>query len=235
MKEFWKFIKNAAGETELRIEGEIANEESWWYDTVTPRAFRDELDSHDGDIVVWINSIGGDVFAGSAIYTALIEHHGKVTVKIDGIAASAASVIAMAGDKILMSPTATMMIHNPSTIAIGDSNEMKQAAKMLDEVRGGLVAAYVQKTGKSSEEILALMDDETWMNAESAVANGFADGLLEGRTKPSGSQATMYSRKAVLASAQSTLVKENRLTSKSDQEARKKLIEECQIIMQGLE
>lgn len=177
MKKFWDFAQNETGGRELRLEGVIA-EESWLGDEVTPKKFRDELLSGNGDLTLWINSCGGDVFAASAIYTALKEYPHKVTVKIDSLAASAASVIAMAGDDVLMSPTAMMMIHNPATIAAGDRAEMQAAIRTLDEVKEALVTSYELKTGLSREFISRLMDSETWLNAKKAVEMKFADGIL---------------------------------------------------------
>ena len=134
--------------------------------------------SGSGNITVWINSPGGDCVAAAQIYNMLIDYKGDVTVKIDGIAASAASVIAMAGTKVLMSPTALMMIHNPLTVAIGDSEEMQKAIDMLSEVKESIINAYEIKTGLSRARLSHLMDAETWMNANKAVELGFADDLL---------------------------------------------------------
>ena len=134
--------------------------------------------SSSGNITVWINSPGGDCVAAAQIYNMLMDYHGDVTVKIDGIAASAASVIAMAGTKVLMSPTALMMIHNPLTVAIGDSEEMQKAIDMLSEVKESIINAYEIKTGLSRAKLSHLMDAETWMNANKAVELGFADDLL---------------------------------------------------------
>ena len=103
MKKFWNWIKNSDDTRILRLEGPI-DEESFWGDEITPQMFRDELESGEGDVTVWINSPGGDCIAAAQIYTMLKEYPGKVTVKIDGMAASAASVVAMAGDSVLMSP-----------------------------------------------------------------------------------------------------------------------------------
>ena len=177
MKKFWNFTEGAGGERELRLEGIIA-EESWLGDEVTPKQFRDELLSGNGDLTLWINSCGGDVFAASAIYTALKEYPHKVTVKIDSLAASAASVIAMAGDTVLMSPTALLMVHNPATVAAGDRAEMQAAIRTLDEVKKAIVTAYEFKTGLSRDFISRLMDAETWLNAKKAVEMKFADGIL---------------------------------------------------------
>ena len=134
--------------------------------------------SGSGDITVWINSPGGDCVAAAQIYNMLMDYKGNVTVKIDGIAASAASVIAMAGTKVLMSPTALMMIHNPLTVAIGDSEEMQKAIDMLSEVKESILNAYEIKTNLSRAKLSHLMDAETWMNANKAVELGFADDIL---------------------------------------------------------
>ena len=131
-----------------------------------------------GDITVWINSPGGDCVAAAQIYNMLMDYKGNVTVKIDGLAASAASVIAMAGTKVLMSPVAMMMIHNPATIAIGDTAEMKKAIEMLDEVKESIMNAYEIKTGLNRTKISHLMDAESWFNAKKAVELGFADEIL---------------------------------------------------------
>lgn len=187
---FWSFatIKNEVDNTEsveLRIEGDIVSDDiAWiyeWFDEPcsSPNAFRNELKEYEGkDITVWIDSYGGDVFAAAGIYNALKEHKGKVTTKIDGKAMSAASVIAMAGDEILMSPVAIMMIHNPLTSASGDMREMRKTADILDTVKETIVNAYVNKTGQSREKISSMMDDETWMSANVAVKEGFADSVL---------------------------------------------------------
>ena len=147
---------------------------------MTPKLFQKELDAGTGNITVWINSPGGDVFAAAQIYNMLMEYKGDVTVKVDALAASAASVIAMAGTLVLMSPVGMMMIHNPMTIAIGDSREMQKAGEMLDEVKESIMNAYEIKTGLSRARISHLMDAESWFNAKKAVELGFADGILGG-------------------------------------------------------
>ena len=136
------------------------------------------MNSGTGDITVWINSPGGDCVAAAQIYNMLMDYKGNVTVKIDGIAASAASVIAMAGNTVLMSPVSTMMIHNPATVAMGDHNEMQKAIEMLNEVKESIINAYEIKTGLSRAKLSHLMDSETWMNANKAVELGFADGII---------------------------------------------------------
>ena len=145
---------------------------------MTPQLFKDELNSGTGDITVWINSPGGDCVAAAQIYNMLTAYNGKVTVKIDGIAASAASVIAMAGDTVLVSPVSMLMIHNPATIAYGDHAEMQKAMDMLSEVKESIINAYVLKTGLSRARLSHLMDAETWMDANKAVELGFADGII---------------------------------------------------------
>ena len=177
MKRFWNWIRNEAGGRVLRLEGPI-DEESFWGDEVTPKAFREELEADSGDITVWINSPGGNVFAAAEIYTMLRDYQGTVTVKIDAIAASAASVIAMAGNKVLMSPVAMLMIHDPSTIAMGNARDMEKAISTLNEVKESIINAYAFKTGLTHSRIAKLMENETWMNAKKAVELGFADEIL---------------------------------------------------------
>ena len=176
MKEFWHWVKNEAGRT-LHFDGYIA-QDSWFDDDITPKKFKAELDSSDGDIAVWINSPGGCVFAASQIYTMLKEYQGKVTVKIDGIAASAASVVAMAGDEICMSPTSCMMVHNPSAIVFGEASDLANGIQMLNEVKEGIINAYAQRTGLPRNKISNMMDSETWFSAQKAVEMGFADKIL---------------------------------------------------------
>ena len=191
MKKFWnwknKTITNQETETQsqeriLFLNGTIA-EESWFDDEVTPALFKDELNSGEGDITVWINSPGGDCIAAAQIYNMLMNYKGNVTVKIDGIAASAASVIAMAGNKVIVSPVSMIMIHNPATIAAGDTAEMQKAIAMLDEVKESIINAYEIKTGLSRARLSHLMDAETWMDANSAIELGFADEIMQRNTE----------------------------------------------------
>ena len=187
---FWKFLNISATEqepehVELRIEGDIvSDDDAWMYElfevkATSPNAFRSELAQYRGKpITVWIDSYGGDVFAAAGIYNALKEHNGKVTVKIDGKAMSAASIIAMAGSEILMSPVSVMMIHNPLTYASGDMHEIRHIADVLDTVKESIINAYQIKTRKSKSKISEMMDNETWMSAKSAIKDGFADGML---------------------------------------------------------
>ena len=166
----------------LFLNGTIA-EESWFDDEVTPALFKEELNSGEGDITVWINSPGGDCVAAAQIYNMLMNYKGNVTVKIDGIAASAASVIAMAGNKVIVSPVSMIMIHNPATIAFGDTSEMQKAIAMLDEVKESIINAYEIKTGLSRAKLSHLMDAETWMDANSAIELGFADEIMQRNTQ----------------------------------------------------
>ena len=178
---FWNFIKNDAGERVLRLEGPI-DSENFWGDEITPKMFREELEADIGDITVWINSPGGSVFAAAEIYTMLCDYSnnkkGKVTVKIDAIAASAASVVAMAGERVLMSPVAMLFIHDPMTMAMGNAADMEKAITTLNEIKESIINAYQKKTGLSRNKISKLMSDETWLNAKKAVELGFADEIL---------------------------------------------------------
>ena len=178
MKHFWNWIRNEdTGQRELWFEGVIASE-SWFNDDITPAMFKEELFAGSGPITLHISSPGGDCVAASQIYTMLMDYPGDVNVHIDGLAASAASVIAMAGTKVSMSPTACMMIHNPFTAAMGDSDEMRKAIQLLDEVKESIINAYQIKTGLSRAKLSHLMDAETWMNAVKAKELGFCDEIL---------------------------------------------------------
>lgn len=177
MKKFYEFRNEATG-SELFIRGVIA-EDSWFDDDVTPEMFRKELAKASGPLTVWINSPGGDVFAASQIYTALVTYPHAVTVKIEGMAASAASVIAMAGTQVLMARTAVMMIHNPATMAWGDHNDMKDAIKVLETVKDSIINAYEKKTGIDRETLSKYMDQTKWMDANEAIELKFADGVIE--------------------------------------------------------
>ncbi len=181
----------------LELYGTIA-EESWFDDDITPTQFKNELFSGSGPITIWINSPGGDCIAASQIYSMLMDYKEDVTVKIDGIAASAASVIAMAGTKVLMAPTSLMMIHNPATIAAGDHEDMQKAIEMLGEVKESIINAYEIKTGHSRAKLSHLMDAETWMNANKAIDYGFADDVLtDDKLLDMAVPAYAFSRKAV--------------------------------------
>ena len=177
MKKFWNWIKNSDDTRILRLEGPI-DEESFWGDEIAPQMFRDELNADEGDVTVWINSPGGNVFAAAEIYTMLKDYKGSITVKIDAIAASAASVVAMAGDVVQMSPVAMLMIYDPSTVAMGNTKDMEKAIEVLNEVKESIINAYASKSGLSHARIANFMSNETWMNAKKAVELGFADEVL---------------------------------------------------------
>ena len=201
MNKFWKWTNQAeapeSGERVLELYGTIA-ESSWFDDDITPAMFREELFAGTGPVTIWINSPGGDCIAASQIYTMLMDYKDDVTVKIDGIAASAASVIAMAGTKVLMSPTSMLMIHNPATLAFGDHGDMEKAIDMLSEVKESIINAYEIKTGLPRKQLAKMMDETTWMNAKKAVELGFADSMLTDEKRAADeAEAYAFSAKAV--------------------------------------
>ena len=202
---FWN-LKNDAETPEdgvLDIDGEIVAEPGWFTgpDACVASDFRKALKGVK-NVTVHINSPGGDVIAGAEIYSALREHslngEGSVTVIVTGIAASAASIIAMAGDRILMHPVAYMMIHNPWTVAMGDAKELRKAAKVLDVIAEGLVTTYQARTGKDKEELEKMLANETWMSAATCVEEGFADEIYGAGSNAAASavRPTMMSMKA---------------------------------------
>lgn len=224
-RKFWNWVRNEDGARTLYLDGAIA-EESWLGDEVTPKQFKSELLSGEGNITIWINSPGGDVFAASQIYNMLMEYKGNVTVKIDGIAASAASVIAMAGGEILMSPVSMLMIHNPMTIAIGDTEEMEKAIAMLSEVKESIINAYEIKSGLSRARISHLMDAESWFNAKKAVELGFADDILFTGEAPLGAEVSdglIFSRQAVTNSILRKLPRKEKNTGTPIESLQKRL------------
>lgn len=176
-KKFWS-LKNEAESAELLLYG-ILGEDPWW-DDVGSKQFAEDIKSVRGKpVTVRINSYGGDVFTGHAIYSSLKLHDKKVTVHIDGIAASAASVVAMAGDEVIMPSNAMMMIHNPWTIAVGEAKDFRKLADDMDKIRDSILVVYEEKTGKSRDELIELMDNEYWMTAQEAKDEGFADTIEE--------------------------------------------------------
>ncbi len=177
-RKFWNWIRNeGASERTLFLNGEISDE-TWFGDEVTPEIFRDELESGEGDVTVWINSPGGDVFAASQIYSMLRDYKGTVHIRIDSLAASAASVIAMASDDVAMNPTGLIMVHDPMMFAAGNAKDMEKAIDILNEVKETIINAYQAKTGLSRKKISELMSNETWMNAKKAFELGFVDRIL---------------------------------------------------------
>ena len=176
-RKFWNWVRNDNEDRILILNGEISSE-IWYGDEITPQIFRSELNSGQGKVTVWINSPGGDCFAAAQIYNMLMEYPGCVDVHIDGIAASAASVIAMAGNHVAISPVGMMMIHNPATVSIGDEREMKKAMDMLSEVKESIINAYEIKTGLPRKQLSNMMNAESWFNARKALELGFADSVL---------------------------------------------------------
>ena len=203
---WWNWMSDENSERVLRIEGTIA-QESWLDDEISPKQFKAELMSGIGDITVFINSLGGDVIAAAQIYNMLMEYKGNVTVKIDGIAASAASVIAMAGTQVLMSPMSSLMIHNPMAAAFGDTEEMQKAISMLSEIKESIINAYQLKTGLSRAKISRMMDEECWMNARKAVELGFADDILYTGDEDEIADGVLFSRAMVVNSIVNKLSK----------------------------
>ena len=181
MKKFW----NAKGNGELAelvLYGEISDS-TWYGDEITPKQFKADLDAL-GDVKrldIYINSGGGDVFAGNAIYNMLKRHKAHKTVYVDGLAASIASVIAMAGDKIVMPENAMLMIHNCWTICAGNKSDMRKIAGEMEKIDGMIAGTYAARTGHDEAEIQALMDAETWFTAKEAVEMGLADAAEESR------------------------------------------------------
>ena len=218
MKKFWKWknqAETAPAERTLFLNGTIA-EESWFDDDVTPQLFKEELMGGSGDITVWINSPGGDCVAAAQIYNMLMDYPHNVTVKIDGIAASAASVIAMAGTKVLVSPVSMMMIHNPMTVAMGDTAEMQKAIEMLGSVKDSI----------SRAKLSHLMDAETWMDANKAVELGFADDILKRSDVPEDMEppavSMLYSKAAVVNSLMDKIAAKCRTKPKKIEDSKPK-------------
>ena len=222
-QKFWKWKNQSeeepSAERVLEFYGTIA-EESWYDDDITPAMFKEELFAGSGPITIWISSPGGDCIAASQIYSMLMDYKGDITVKIDGIAASAASVIAMAGTKVLMAPTAVMMVHNPATMAFGDHVEMEKAIEMLSEVKESIINAYEIKTGLNRKQLAKMMDNTTWMNANKAVEFGFADDILtDEKRNPDTNEGYEFEASAV----ERTLINKisNKMKSKSNTTGRR--------------
>lgn len=181
---FWNFIPATDTKPpELLLYGAISSQQSWWEDRVTPNRFNQELAALGEDvpeIVVRINSGGGDVFAANAIYTRLRDHSAKITVKVDGWAASAATIIAMAGDTIKIARNGVFMIHDPA-MTVWDTFTAEEFEKMAEELRvikQSIINTYAMKTGRDEKEISDFMSDEKWWTGDEAVANGFCDEIM---------------------------------------------------------
>ena len=204
MKKFWDFLKDDAGKNILQLDTPIESADVWLDGNGTAKIFQSELASCDGDITVQINSPGGDVFAATTIYHALKKFPHKVKVEIISLAASAASIVAMAGDVVSINPAGMLMIHNPVTMAIGDSEEMRAAVTMLDEVKETIINAYELKTGLSRKKIADMMTAETWMNAKKALELKFVDEILFADATPAIQNSFMFSRQTVINSLMQT-------------------------------
>ncbi len=185
-KKFWRFRNAVSNDKvgELDLYGPISDY-TWWGDEITPRQFKDDLEAL-GDIDelrIYINSDGGDVFAGQAIHSMLKRHEAHKIVYIDGLAASIASVVAVVGDEVRMPRNAMMMVHNPQMLLVGYlyANELRQMADALDKIGETIVAAYQQKSGQEVDEIKALMDAETWLTADEALEFGLVDEIEESK------------------------------------------------------
>lgn len=191
---FWNFSTLGETEVELRIDGDIIDDDDvWLYEWLemkhaSPNAFHEELVKHQGKTInVWVNSRGGSVFAATGIYNALKEHAakgGKVVTIGDAQVMSAATVIYMAGEVRKMSPGCVMMIHNPLTYAQGYASELRKTADILDTIKDTIINAYELSTAKSRDELSRLMDDETYMSAQTAIKEGFATEMLYGEGDP---------------------------------------------------
>ena len=231
-KKFWSWAnrptsaENATEERTLYLDGTIA-EDSWFDDDVTPALFKSELYSGKGPVSIWINSPGGDVWAAAQIYNMIRDYPYKVTAKIDGIAASAASVIAMACDEVLMSPVSTMMIHNPWTYAWGDAKDFEKTIRQLEEVKDTIINAYVLKTGMSRAEISVLMDEETYFEVYWAIEHKFADGIIE-RRPIEGTENKVgrkFGTKAVAVALLNKMNLKNKVTEDEESEEAVKVVE----------
>lgn len=226
---FWniKSVKNESGKiesAEIEIRGEIVDDDDvWLYEwlgisATAPNAFRNELKQYAGmPITIWIDSYGGNVAAASGIYNAIKKHEGRVTVKIDGKAMSAATIIAMAGDEILMSPLSIMMIHNPLTEVYGYASELRKVADILDEIKEAMMNGYEIKTGRSRDEISAMLDSETYMSAKQAIKEGFADGIYGDDNGKLDVAAIAFNRKNISISAREFIDKLKAIQEKTDE------------------
>jgi len=199
IKKFWNFKAKDEKTGELTLYGEISDI-SWWGDEVTPKQFKDDLDAlGDIDILnVYINSPGGDVFAGQTIHSILKRHNAQVQVYVDGVAASIASVIAMAGDIVTMPKNAMMMIHNPWTFAVGNAKDFRKLADDLDKIGGSMVEAYESKASIERDKLIELLNAETWLSADECKEYGFCDEVEEAK------QVAACADKSILARYQNT-------------------------------
>lgn len=191
---------------------DIIGEDYWTGDGVTAKRIAGALRAigSDTDVEVYINSPGGDIFEGIAIYSLLKEHKGHVTVKILGLAASAASVIAMAGDTIEVSQAGFLMIHNSWIVAAGNRHDMKEYAEYLEPFDMAMADLYVERTGEDKDAVVSMMDKETWLGANAAIDSGFADAMLNTEIKEGDSANASAIKKADIALAKAGMPRSER-------------------------
>mgnify|MGYP005811759915 CR=1 FL=1 len=184
---FWS-LRNAAesesGEPEIEFYGFIS-EYSWFDDDITPKKFKEDLNRIGGGkpVTVRMNSGGGEVFAASMIKSILVEYPGQVTVLIEGLAASGATIVAMGGDRIKMQESAYFMIHDPSVLTWGTIEDLKQTLEMLKTIKDGLIDTYQTRTRLPSEKLAKMLTDETWLTAHEAHDYGFIDEVIATSSK----------------------------------------------------
>ncbi|GHU39330.1 hypothetical protein FACS1894105_14000 [Clostridia bacterium] len=176
----WNWARDYDEERVLYFCGSISDER-WFDDDITPAMFKAELFADRGDVTIWMSSPGGDVISASQIYDMLRDYPGNVTIKISGIAASAATVVAMAGNSVLMAPTALMLLHNPSAIAVGDADEMRKTIELLEAVKESIINAYQIKSKLPREQLSQIMNAGKMLTAQDAIALGLADDILKAR------------------------------------------------------
>lgn len=232
MADFWSFASPQGQNRDLYILTEVASAESWFDDVLTPKRFIAQLNGGRGDLNVWIDSPGGDAFAGAAIYEALRAYSaagkGRVTVNVVGLAASAASLIAMAGDEVRMSIVGTIMVHDPWSALQGNASKLRATADILDEIREGQIRAYMRKSGLSYEEVLKLMqDDGTCMNAKTAIENGFADSILGDEAEWTGALASVRVQSCAARRAETAKEPAKPGAANADMESRRALMRAC--------
>lgn len=205
---FWRFVdaaKSESGEAEVEFFGPIS-EYSWWGDEVTPKTFKDQLYAagKNGPVTVKVNSPGGEVFAAAAIRSILQDYPGRVTADIIGLAASAATVVVGGADVVKMRDTAMFMIHDPSTVAWGTIEDMRQVVTVLEQVKETILNGYQSRTKLGRDELAEMMRDETWMTASQAKEHGFVDEVVSEGKKAKMAKAVKASFLNCLASYQKT-------------------------------
>lgn len=237
---FWKVVNkidSQSGENEIQFYG-VISEYSWMEDDITPALFRKDLASLGGQpVTLRIHSVGGDAWAASAIRAMIMDYPGKVTARIDGVCASAATIVATAADHVKMQDTAFFMIHNPWSIAIGYADDMKKVASFLDTTKDGILDAYVNKTGMDREVLSRMMDRETWLTSHEALADKFVDEVINGPVKnltlqDAGAAAPVLNALMNFQNVPSVLIEKDEAAGAENEEA-KHLRDYVQIFYQG--